>query len=51
MDALLSGGHPQFATNNRQMRSDPDTGGITTYHGITNAGHLCPSPTSEACHP
>jgi len=40
MDALLSGGYPQLATNNRQMRSDPDTGATTTYHGITNAGHL-----------
>lgn len=51
MDALLSGGYSQCATNDRPMRSDPDTGGITTYHGTTSAGHLRPSPTSEACQP
>jgi hypothetical protein len=50
-DALLSGGYSVLATNNRQMRGEPDTGGITTYRGITSASHLCPSPATEACHP
>src|SRR6266851_9559537 len=49
-DALPSGAYLQFATNNRRC-SDRDAGGITTYRGITNAGHLCPSSTPEACHP
>ncbi len=49
-DALPSGAYLQFATNNRRC-SDRDAGGITTYRGITNAGHLCPFSTPEACHP
>jgi hypothetical protein len=33
------------------MRGDPYTGGITTYRGITNASHLCPSlPPKPAIH-
>jgi hypothetical protein len=49
-DALPSGAYLQFATNNRRC-SERNAGGITTYRGITNAGHLCPSSTLEACHP